>query len=58
MPRKLWIDAVCINQDDLMEKEEQIPLMATIYSTASRVVADLGPASEDSDAGLRLLERY
>lgn len=58
LPRMLWVDAVCINQDDLAEKEEQVPLMAAIYSSASRVVADLGPASEGSDAGLRLLERY
>lgn len=30
----LWIDAVCINQDDPAEKEVQISLMGEIYSNA------------------------
>ncbi|KAK4169692.1 heterokaryon incompatibility protein-domain-containing protein [Cladorrhinum sp. PSN259] len=36
--RLLWIDSICINQDDGDEKAAQIPLMKTIYSRASRVV--------------------
>ena len=36
--RWIWIDAVCIDQDDLEEKKVQIELMGEIYRTADRVV--------------------
>ncbi|KAK4443489.1 heterokaryon incompatibility protein-domain-containing protein [Podospora aff. communis PSN243] len=41
----LWIDAICINQDDLAEKARQIPMMARIYRTAARVLIWLGEYS-------------
>lgn len=47
--QRLWADAICINQSDLIEKSSQVALMAEIYSTARNVRAFLGPA-EDSDA--------
>ncbi|KAH7014175.1 heterokaryon incompatibility protein-domain-containing protein [Microdochium trichocladiopsis] len=56
-PRIVWADAVCINQGDISEKEEQIPLMGQIFSSATRVIADLGEASADSDAALDLIDR-
>ncbi|KAI0490358.1 HET-domain-containing protein [Xylaria cf. heliscus] len=37
--RTIWIDAICINQEDLQEKSEQIQLMRDIYFRASRVVS-------------------
>ncbi|ETS80637.1 hypothetical protein PFICI_08166 [Pestalotiopsis fici W106-1] len=40
-PRILWIDAVCINQKDINEKNTQIPLMRSIYQEAETVVAYL-----------------
>ena len=43
--RALWIDAICINQDDLTEKGSQITLMPYIYSGALRVLAWLGDAA-------------
>ncbi|KAI0914183.1 HET-domain-containing protein [Ustulina deusta] len=36
--RILWIDAICINQEDLQEKSEQVQLMRDIYHRASRVI--------------------
>jgi hypothetical protein len=48
----MWIDAICINQDNREEKEHQIPLMAEIYSKALRVVVWLGEAEDDSDRAL------
>ncbi|KAM5352822.1 hypothetical protein ACJ41O_005544 [Fusarium nematophilum] len=42
-PRCLWIDAICINQNDPSDKVSQIPLMATIYSGAAQVVGCLFP---------------
>jgi hypothetical protein len=35
----LWIDAVCINQENLEEKGSQLILMGQIYKSAARVVA-------------------
>lgn len=40
--RLLWVDAICINQEDNQEKPSQIRLMREIYSKASRVIAWLG----------------
>jgi hypothetical protein len=50
--RILWADAVCINQEDVKEKEQQIQFMARIYGQANRVVVWLGEAAGDSDLAL------
>jgi hypothetical protein len=41
-PRALWIDAICINQADIQERNAQVSLMAFIYRRATRVVVWLG----------------
>ncbi|KAF2120037.1 heterokaryon incompatibility protein-domain-containing protein, partial [Lophiotrema nucula] len=41
-PINLWADAVCINQDDDEERNQQVSLMAFIYTKAMKVVAWLG----------------
>ena len=38
----IWIDAICINQDDNEEKSKQVPLMGEIYSQAREVFVWLG----------------
>lgn len=45
----LWADALCINQDDKIEKSSQIQLMRLIYKTAVQVRVWLGPAADDSE---------
>lgn len=47
-PRHLWIDAICINQHDVKERNQQVTLMGDIYMKASQVVIWLGQAGEDS----------
>ncbi|KAK5658228.1 hypothetical protein OQA88_2203 [Cercophora sp. LCS_1] len=42
LDRFLWVDAICINQEDTMERNHQVAMMARIYATASRVVVWLG----------------
>lgn len=37
-----WIDAVCINQDDQMERSRQVMNMGRIYERSSRLIAWLG----------------
>lgn len=44
--RGLWIDAICINQDDVAERNEQVRHMLAIYQAASRVVVWLGLAGD------------
>jgi hypothetical protein len=41
--RTLWVDALCINQDDITERSHQVTLMMEIYSQCSRDLAWLGP---------------
>jgi hypothetical protein len=40
--RILWIDAVCINQEDHDERSSQVQLMGNIYSHARKVLVWLG----------------
>jgi hypothetical protein len=49
--RFLWIDYLCINQDDDDEKELQIPMMRSIYGSATAVIAWLcSKPNESADA--------
>jgi hypothetical protein len=51
----LWIDSICINQDDNDEKSKQVPLMADIYSLANSTDVWLGPEGEDSALAVEFL---
>jgi hypothetical protein len=53
--RKLWIDAVCINQQDTSEKGHQVKQMRDIYQDAERVIVWLG--RKDCVAGAEELLR-
>lgn len=44
----LWIDAICINQTDVGERNHQVGQMRDIYSRASLTIAWLGPSSQDA----------
>lgn len=45
-PMTVWADAICINQDDLDERSQQVLLMRKIYSESLRLFIWLG---EDGD---------
>ncbi|PMD24107.1 hypothetical protein NA56DRAFT_656564 [Hyaloscypha hepaticicola] len=47
--RILWIDALCINQNDDKERGEQVQQMGYIYSKAERVIIWLGEATYNTD---------
>lgn len=40
--RRLWIDAICIDQEDTSERNAQVAIMSRIYSSAKRVIVWLG----------------
>ncbi|KAK0270291.1 hypothetical protein LTR35_014217 [Friedmanniomyces endolithicus] len=42
--KSLWVDAICINQQDIAEKNQQVPLMGELYGRAAGVVIWLGEA--------------
>jgi hypothetical protein len=50
--RSLWVDAICINQDDIPERSQEVLRMLSIYQHASKVVVWLGEASEDSSSAI------
>lgn len=51
--RILWVDAICINQSDISERNHQLSLMGRIYRTARRVAVYLGEAADASDDVMR-----
>jgi hypothetical protein len=53
--RRFWIDAVCINQEDIQERSQQVLLMWSIYSKASRVVVWLGEEQDNSSLGMEMV---
>jgi hypothetical protein len=57
-PRVLWIDAICINQTDLVERSTQVNLMLQIYQKAKKTVVYLGEKSADSDVAAEYLESH
>ncbi|KAG8157264.1 hypothetical protein KVR01_012972 [Diaporthe batatas] len=55
-PRTMWIDAICINQNDTNERNNQVKRMGDIYHFAQRVVAWLGPGFPGCDLACSILE--
>ncbi|KAK2597777.1 hypothetical protein N8I77_012541 [Diaporthe amygdali] len=59
-PRVVWVDALCINQVDREEKNNQVSMMHEIYSKACQVIIWLGspdPSSEFLFANLHQVFR-
>ncbi|KAI5363328.1 Putative heterokaryon incompatibility [Septoria linicola] len=52
---KLWVDAICINQNDIRERSEQVTRMRLIYTSAWQVVSWLGEACTYSDLAMRTI---
>ncbi|KAH8800161.1 heterokaryon incompatibility protein-domain-containing protein [Xylogone sp. PMI_703] len=55
-PRVLWVDAICINQNDPDEKSQQVPIIGEIYSRASKAHAWLGEADREIDCIYNILQ--
>lgn len=46
-PRALWADSICINQEDLEEKEHHIAMMGRIYNASKCTLICLGTDPQD-----------
>ena len=55
--RTVWADAICINQQDIDERNQQILLMRRIYEQARQVVVWLGEGTNDSWLGMKLIPK-
>ncbi|KAK6429735.1 hypothetical protein LTR95_014117 [Oleoguttula sp. CCFEE 5521] len=53
---RLWVDALCINQQDDRERGQQVSLTRMLYAEAWSVIGFLGPEKNDSDLAVSLLE--
>jgi hypothetical protein len=63
IPRILWVDALCINQEDDRERANQVQLMGDIYRHASRTIIWLGNIKQEEsvlafDAACRLVNDW
>ncbi|KAK8127082.1 heterokaryon incompatibility protein-domain-containing protein [Apiospora kogelbergensis] len=52
----VWIDGLCINQQNRDERSKQVKLMTSIYSSASSVAIWLGPEADNSNNAVRYLQ--
>jgi hypothetical protein len=52
----LWIDAVCIDQQNVAERNHQVQQMALIYQQAKRVLIWLGRGREEADIVLGITQ--
>lgn len=55
--RILWIDATCINQDNIHERGHQVQHMAAIYKEAEQVIIWLGTATNETDLMMDSIKR-
>lgn len=55
--RCLWIDQVCVDQDNPSEKNFQVAMMSEIYGQASKVCIWLGEGDKSSHTALEFIKR-
>jgi hypothetical protein len=53
----IWVDAVCINQANVKEREQQMQLMRRIYSDAHVAYMWLGTGNDRSERAMEYLSR-
>ncbi|KAF2256222.1 HET-domain-containing protein [Trematosphaeria pertusa] len=55
--KSLWIDALCINQKDDVERSHQVQKMKKIYESAVEVIVWLGAGDDLSDHGMKKIRK-
>ncbi|KAF2485505.1 heterokaryon incompatibility protein-domain-containing protein [Neohortaea acidophila] len=51
----IWIDQICVCQERIKERNQQVQLMGKIFKRARKVIVWLGEDDEDSRAGMQLI---
>jgi hypothetical protein len=54
----LWIDAICINQDDNNEKSTEVQRLRTIFRGATSVLAWLGPSTKSTITAMKKMNEF
>jgi hypothetical protein len=54
--RKLWVDAICIDQSNTNERSAQVRIMQRMYRGASQVIVYLGDSTDGTDRAIEILE--
>ncbi|KAJ2992631.1 hypothetical protein NUW58_g2101 [Xylaria curta] len=52
----IWIDALCIDQQNRNERSQQVQLMTQIYAKATNVAIWLGPSANNSELAIEFLK--
>ncbi|CAI6338039.1 unnamed protein product [Periconia digitata] len=55
-PCLIWADAICINQKDVEEKNQQLTIMPDIYHRASSVIVWVGHGDENTHIALDMIK--
>ncbi|KAG6356937.1 hypothetical protein INS49_014812 [Diaporthe citri] len=53
----VWVDAICINQEDLKGRNEQVRIMRDVYRKANLVISYLGDGDVNTDWALEKFRR-
>ena len=53
--RTLWVDAVCIDQKNHLERSSQVKHMSQVYKLAQRVIVWLGPSTSSTSIAISTL---
>jgi hypothetical protein len=54
----LWVDRICIDQSNTLERSTQVALMSKIYSKAAKVIVWLGREGKDSSGALEIQNNF
>jgi hypothetical protein len=52
----IWIDQLCINQENTAERNKQVTMMATIYEMAEKTIIWLGEEADNSHLAIKLIQ--
>jgi Heterokaryon incompatibility protein (HET) len=56
--RQIWADAICINQQDLIEKGQQVQQMGRVYASADKALVWLGEEIQEEEGALEQLPSW
>jgi hypothetical protein len=54
----LWVDAICIDQTNVIERNQQVQLMKDVYSQAKETIVWLGESDRESDLAMDLIKAW